>query len=271
MPVIWTVIGIDLGLFLRICRLHGGLSILPRLVAYEYCTASFFMTRTEAPSIGPNRGDRSPSTGRSAGQSSDAPQCNTDLTPLREMQLLELHRDGESDATEELLSGYQHRIYGVCYRMLHDAESARDLTQEAMIKILQGLDSFDGRSKLSTWIIRVAMNCCLSHLRREKIRRHASLDLSIGDGLTLGQSLSDESGQKREHFDFSSVERDEGRAILERSLQALDADSRAILVLRDVQELEYQQISEILDLPMGTVKSRLFRARAALREKLDTV
>ncbi|MCH8211076.1 MAG: sigma-70 family RNA polymerase sigma factor [Planctomycetes bacterium] len=112
---------------------------------------------------------------RAQGRPSDAPGKATRVTPLRELQLLEAYRRGDPEAIGELLNVYQHRIYSVCYRMVRHEHDARDLAQEAMVKVLQGLDSYDGRSKLSTWIIRVTMNCCLSHLRRQKIRKHSSL------------------------------------------------------------------------------------------------
>ena len=102
------------------------------------------------------------------------------LTPLREQQLLQAWRSGRADALAELLRGYQGRIYGVCYRMLRNHDEATDLAQDALVKVLEGIDSYNGRSQLSTWIIRVAMNCCLSHLRKQRLRRHASLDEARG-------------------------------------------------------------------------------------------
>ena len=76
------------------------------------------------------------------------------MTPLRELQLLELHRSGDPDAIGELLRSYQRRVYSVCYRMLGHHEEAADLTQDTLVKVIEGLDSYNGRSKLSTWIIR---------------------------------------------------------------------------------------------------------------------
>ncbi|MHC4209970.1 MAG: RNA polymerase sigma factor, partial [Planctomycetota bacterium] len=98
------------------------------------------------------------------------------MTPLRELQLVQAHRRGNAEAIGELLGGYERRIYAVCFRMVRDEHDARDLAQDAMVKVLQGLDGYDGRSKLSTWIIRVSMNSCLSHLRKQRLRRHGSID-----------------------------------------------------------------------------------------------
>lgn len=183
------------------------------------------------------------------------------LSPLTELQLLQAWRQGDPQALGSLLRGYQGRIYGVCYRLLHDREAAMDLTQESLVRIIEGLPGYDGRSQLSTWMIRVSMNCCLTYLRKQKLRRHGSLE-AAADGGSPGPAGEEPSA-------LSRVQQREDREVLVRALDALDPDSRAILVLRDLQALEYQQISEVLDLPLGTVKSRLFRAREALRMEVE--
>ena len=183
------------------------------------------------------------------------------LTPLAELQLLEAHRGGDPAALGKLLEAYQRRIYSICYRMVRDEHEARDLTQDAILRVIQGLDSYDGRSKLSTWVIRVTMNTCLSHLRKQKLRRHGPLD-GGGENATSGpldpRSFGELSPPGR-------VELAEMRFLLGRALLGLDPDMRAVLVLRDMQELEYERIAKVLEVPIGTVKSRLFRARLALR------
>lgn len=176
------------------------------------------------------------------------------MSPQEELELLAEHRRGEPDALARLLREYQGRLYSICFRMVRDEDEARDLTQEAILKVLEGLESFDGRSKLSTWMIRVTLNCCLSHLRRQKLRRHASLD---GEGDAAGPSLEPPAAGR--------VERGELCSIVLRALGTLEPEMRAVLILRDMQDLEYNQIGEVLGVPIGTVKSRLFRAREALR------
>jgi len=192
---------------------------------------------------------------------------------MREMQLLEAHRAGDPDALSELLQGYQHRIYAVCYRMLGDREQAADLAQDAMVKVIEGLDSYSGQAKLSTWIIRITMNACLSHLRKQKLRRHASLDDTSpgvggeeGEPGRAGTSVLEGGEPSAEQ----RVQQAETRSEVAAALDALDPDVRALLVLRDLQGLEYEQIGTVLDIPLGTVKSRLFRARAALRETIES-
>jgi RNA polymerase sigma-70 factor (ECF subfamily) len=188
------------------------------------------------------------------------------LTPLKELQLIEAHRRGDPEAIADLLRAYQRRVYAVCYRMVRNPDEASDLTQDALVKILEGIDSYDQRSAFSTWVIRVTMNCCLSYLRRKKVRRHGSLDEPAEGSTSPRAAQIPATGElpAEEH-----VEQAERREVLFAAMRALEPQSRAILVLRDMQGLDYQQITEVLDMPIGTVKSRLFRARAALREAAE--
>lgn len=196
------------------------------------------------------------------------------LSPAREAELLDLHRAGDAEALGILLRSYQRRMYSICHRMLRNPEAAKDVAQDAIIRIIEGLDSFDSRSRLSTWVIRVTINCCLSHLRREKLRSHASLDApraGLGDGEeaagspTYAGQLEDE----REPSGSRRIEQHEQLAMLNRAFDSLSPDVRLLLVLRDLQNLEYQQIAEVIETPVGTVKSRLFRAREALRNAIE--
>ena len=188
------------------------------------------------------------------------------MTPLRELQLVDHYRAGDPDALGELLSSYQRRVYAICFRMVGNADEAGDVTQDALLKVIEGLDSYDGRARLSTWIFRVTINCCLSHLRRQKIRRHGSLDDTLEEGAA---PLSGQIASGRELSGPEHVEQAEARTVLLRVLGELEPEMRGILVLRDMQDLDYQQIAEVLQVPVGTVKSRLFRARAALREAAE--
>jgi RNA polymerase sigma-70 factor (ECF subfamily) len=175
----------------------------------------------------------------------------------------------------ELVQRYQDRLYAVCLRMVSDPETAADLTQDAFVKVIQGLDTWDGRARLSTWIIRVTMNVCLSHLRAAKVRRHSSLDQPIQSPFVGG--ASDEGPittvgsrvEAREPGTGSSVQGREQQRRLLAALADLDPEQRAIIVLRDVQGLDYEQIAAALGIAVGTVKSRLFRARLALRQLIE--
>lgn len=202
---------------------------------------------------------------------------NHSFDDARDRALLAAHRAGDRGALSDLLESYQDRLFSICMRMVNCPETSADLTQEAMVKIIQGIDAFAGRSKLSTWMIRVTMNVCLTHRRRMRLRNHLSIELPTGgsggdaggdgDGsaLTIGDSLPCE----RETGSFEAVASRETRSRLYRAMERLEANARAILILRDVQGLDYGQIADVLDVPTGTVKSRLFRARAALRDAIE--
>ena len=183
---------------------------------------------------------------------------------------------GERAAWSELLTRYQDRLYAICYRMVAHPETAADLTQDAFVKILQGLDTWDGRSKLSTWMFRVTMNLCLTHLRAAKLRAHASLDAAIAPSLVRGMDgdnvrnkIGSSAADRRELSPDEGVQLRQRRELISAALSDLEPDQRAIIVLRDIQGLDYDQIAHTLEIAVGTVKSRLFRARLALRDAIN--
>ena len=167
-----------------------------------------------------------------------------------------------------LVRAHQDRIYATCLRMVGRPDLAADLTQDTFVKAIQGVQAFDGQSAFSTWLTRIAMNLCLTHFRAAKVR-----DRAVAQASRLGIARSSDSDRAathfREHAGPSRVEQDETRGALSQALGSLDADQRAILVLRDVQGLDYDHIAAALEIAVVTVKSRLFRARLALRQALD--
>lgn len=192
------------------------------------------------------------------------------LQDAREQVLLRRVRIGDREALQDLLLETQPRLLAICRRMSANEHIAADLCQETMVRIIQGLPSFESRSKVSTWMIRIAMNVCLTHSRKASIRRASRFDENRGSNGRLGsesafggQEFSVSSGE------LSPLERIESR---EEAAQVLDAFSllepehQAVLLLRDGHDFDYAAIAEILGKPVGTIKSRLFRARAALRD-----
>jgi RNA polymerase sigma-70 factor, ECF subfamily len=159
---------------------------------------------------------------------------------------------------------------------VRDEHTAQDLTQDTFVKVIKGLKSWDGRSALSTWITRVTMNVCLTHLRSAKVRAHSSLNAPFASSLTRAghsERSSENSGisqiADRELLSDSRVQQRERSGAIAKALSSLEPEVRSILVLRDVQDLDYEQIAQALDIPVGTVKSRLFRARLALRQEVE--
>jgi RNA polymerase sigma-70 factor (ECF subfamily) len=189
-----------------------------------------------------------------------------------DLKLVQAIRSGDARAWPTLIARHQDRLFSVCLRMVHNRDLASDLTQDAFVKIIQGLESFDGRAKLSTWMIRITMNVCLSKLRSEKLRRHASLE-GLQEGTQSNTGPSDRPGrgfeQDREPASPSGVEAHEDQERVLLALRQLDPDQRAVLILCDCRGHSYEQIAEVLGVAVGTVKSRLFRARTALREIVE--
>ncbi len=174
----------------------------------------------------------------------------------------------------ELLGNYRNRLFNVALRMVNHEEDAAELTQDAMLKIVEHLHEYDGRSQLSTWMIRITMNLSISHLRKRKLRRTTSLDAGEGPGLSGGSEvsnpLSDRIETENELPPPQCVEKSEMLDHLQGAMDRLDEEFRSVLVLRDINEMDYREIAQILEVPVGTVKSRLFRARLALREQMST-
>jgi RNA polymerase sigma-70 factor (ECF subfamily) len=176
---------------------------------------------------------------------------------------------GDQRALEDLLNKHADLVFAMCLRMCGNVEDARDLSQDVLVKAIEALQSFDGRAKFSTWITRIAMNHCLTHRRRQRLRSHTSLE-SPGTSQDASATLAQTLEQSSELSGPSRVEQGEMQQVLRLAMQDLDPESRALLILRDVRDLDYAQISEVLDIPLGTVKSRLFRARATLRERIES-
>ena len=173
--------------------------------------------------------------------------------------------DGDHDALTRLLRQYQQRVYNICLRMLSNRDDAAEAAQDVMLNVVKGIARFRSDSKFNTWITRIAMNSSVSLLRKRKLRKTASLDQqSPNQSATFASQLVD----SREHSPDANVQKKEMIAILNMALSMISDEYRGILILRDMQGMDYQQISEATDIPVGTVKSRLFRARLALRQQM---
>lgn len=218
----------------------------------------------------PSRGSLSPFThGASPRRPVQPSSCR--MTPADEQALIDKVLGGDRAALGELLRGCERRLYNVCLRMVSNRDDAAELTQDAMVKIVQNLDSFRGDARLTTWMTRIAMNLCLSHLRKRKHRQTVSLsqNTSAPAGGDSMPRLADRLEDPAEPGPDSRVQQGEMLDRLQSAIDQLDDDQRAVLVLRDLEQLDYLQIAQNLELPVGTVKSRLFRARLALRELMN--
>lgn len=196
------------------------------------------------------------------------------MTPSAEQALLAKARRGDQQALGELLIAYQDRLYNVCLRMVSHPDDAAEVCQDVLMKVVQGIGRFRGESGLATWMTRIAMNQSISHLRKRRVRRTVSLDQPLGrenDSDDQASALRHQLADTREPAPELRVQEQEMLARLQQAMANLDDDFRAVLVLRDIEQLDYAQISQTLDIPTGTVKSRLFRARLALRQEMDRI
>jgi len=173
--------------------------------------------------------------------------------------LVDAARGGDRAALDALLRRHHDRIHGLCRRLAGNEADGLDATQEALIAVVRGLPRFDGRSRFSTWVHRVATNACLDELRRRGRRPVVGLP-DERDPFEAGP-LPDPRGEV-------PIDRIGERMAVDAALVQLSPELRAAVVLRDLCELDYAEIAEVLDVPPGTVRSRISRGRAQLARLL---
>ena len=172
---------------------------------------------------------------------------------------------GVEEAYEILIQRYQQPVYNLVCRLLNDPSDACDIVQEVFLKVFRNIGSFRGNSSLKTWIYRIAVNEAYNH--RRWFSRHQRQEIALGaeEGLpSYEDSLADPG---RTPFDHAADH--ETRALVEAALEKLNAKFRAAVVLRDIEDLSYEEIATVLDVSLGTVKSRILRGREALRKVLE--
>ena len=181
------------------------------------------------------------------------------MTREQEAQIVQQVLRGDVNAFEDLVTEYEKNVYSLTLRMTGNAEDAADMTQETFIKAYNSLSSFRGDSKFSVWLYRIATNVCLDFLRSRSRKPTVSLSMEDDDGEEVELDIADDS-QSPERL----LERGLTRDAVRRGLKALSAEYRQILLLREIQGLSYEEIADVLSLEVGTVKSRIFRARKRL-------
>lgn len=187
-----------------------------------------------------------------------------------EVGLIARLRARDLTAFEELVAHFERPVYALCFRLLNDAEEARDATQETFLKVYKGLGGFRAESGLKTWIYRIAINQAMNQQRWWR-RRHRdetiSLDISRGEAdTTLGSMLPAKSISPETQAIASERER---RII--KALGEIKQEYRVALILREIEELSYEEIAETLQVSIGTVKSRIARGREELRRRVKNL
>jgi RNA polymerase sigma-70 factor, ECF subfamily len=176
---------------------------------------------------------------------------------------------GDAAAWQEIVQQYNRRIYNICYRFSGSADDAADLTQEVFIKMYRTLSTFDTtRASFMTWVTTVTRNLLVDHFRKGKYDRVTdSLDATPGnqeDGLTLADQLEDKSASPE-----TKVRSQETQKLVHEALRRLSPELREAVILRDLQDLDYKDIAKVLNVPEGTVKSRINRGRTELARLLQ--
>jgi RNA polymerase sigma-70 factor (ECF subfamily) len=179
-----------------------------------------------------------------------------------EATLVDRCRRRDMEAFGKLVDAYQNRVFGFVRRMINNPEEAADVTQDVFVRAFQNFDRFDGRSSLRTWLFRIAYNLCIDRARRSDRRVTEVALIEPGDeGETM--DIADVRWQP-EQFALD----DELMAVLEQGIRSMSEKLRSVLLLHDREEMPYEEIAKLLDVPIGTVKSRLFLARAHLQNTL---
>lgn len=182
---------------------------------------------------------------------------------INEKELLLRIKEGDTDAFEEIVKLYQQKVCSTIFYMVKNENIVEDLAQEVFIKVYKNINKFNEESSLYTWIYRITMNVCIDEIKKEKKITYINPYIETEDG-TVEVQLEDES-QKVEEILEKKLEKES----LIKAIKALPPEQRALIVLRDIRQFKYMEIAEMLNLNLGTVKSKINRARQCLKELLE--
>ena len=192
---------------------------------------------------------------------------NSEAGNSDEGALIRRARDGDSAAMNDLVEGHYKQAYNLAYHLSGNYDEASDIAQEAFIRVFHSLTHFRGDANFSTWLYRIVTNVFLDERKKQKVRSHSSLEeyLELEDN-TVTRQIEDPSPGPEQ-----LVEQGERNSVVGEAVRSLPEIQRAMIAMYHFQSLSYEEIAEILNLPIGTVKSRLNRARLALKNKLEPV
>ncbi len=186
--------------------------------------------------------------------------------------LVERCRRGDSAAMERLILKYQNRIYNVILKICANGDDAAELTQDTFVKIIQSIGKFEGKSSFYTWAFRIAVNLALNYCQRNARREFRSLDVEDDTHYSESkQVLKDFLSDDKSPDPAAVAQNNELCEMVVKSLMKLDDAQRTVVVLRDIEGMNYAQIASVLDIELGTVRSRLSRARSRLRQIMEAI
>ncbi|MCK2020701.1 RNA polymerase sigma factor SigW [Peribacillus frigoritolerans] len=170
---------------------------------------------------------------------------------------------GDHNAFGEIVEIYKDKVFQICFRMLGNRQEAEDLAQEAFVRAYVNIRSFNITMKFSTWLYRIATNLCIDRLRKKKPDCYLDAEVAGTEGLNMYSQIASDMAKPEEE-----VESLELQETIQVEIMKLPEKYRSVIVLKYIEELSLKEISEILDLPVGTVKTRIHRGREALRKQL---
>lgn len=173
---------------------------------------------------------------------------------------------GDQDAFGEIVEIYKNSVYQLCYRMLGNRHEAEDMAQEAFLRAYVNINSFNQSLKFSTWLFRIATNLCIDRIRKKKPDHYLDAEVAGTEGLTMYSQIASDTPLPE-----TEVESLELHEAVQKEILKLPEKYRSAIILKYIEELSLNEISEILDLPLGTVKTRIHRGREALRQQLRYV
>ena len=181
---------------------------------------------------------------------------------MSDEQIVQRALTGDADAFGEIVERWERRIFALAFGMLGREEDARDATQETFLAAFRSLRSFRGEAKVSSWLHRIAINQCITRQRRARVRSETALEEeTASEGLNFLAPAHESPAQVTEHR--------ERTLIVRRAVNALPQELREVIVMKEFEELTFQEIADVLDLPLSTVKSRLYTALRQLRMRLE--
>ena len=184
------------------------------------------------------------------------------LTNLTDERLVELSVSSDSEAFGEIVRRWERKIFALCFGMLGREDEARDAAQETFIAAYRNLSNFRGEAKVSSWLHRIAVNQCLTVKRRAKTRSEDFLDDESGEDEKIFVAPANRSPAR-------TTEQIERLTLVRQAVGSLPSDLRQVVVMKEFEEMTFQEISDTLELPLSTVKSRLYTALRQLRMKLE--
>lgn len=197
----------------------------------------------------------------------------TEMTPAQsdvsELDLVKKCQAGESEAFDELVSRYRTRVFGMIYNMVHNEQDAWDLAQDSFLKAWKSIQRFRGQSSFYTWIYRIVMNVTIDWIRKKQVKGTGA---EFDDAIQLKEiDPAAKTAPKPDALPFERMQRGEIRSRIDQAIAQLSPEHRAVILMKEIEEMQYHEIAEALGCSIGTVMSRLFYARKKLQNLLKDV